>query len=67
MLLMPEGVLKLRGTGVDIVTLCNGERTLEEIFTALKAKYPSASPEQIESEALSFIETLRTKRVLDLE
>jgi pyrroloquinoline quinone biosynthesis protein D len=64
-LLMPEGVIRLKGTGGDIIRLCDGARTLAEIFTALKAKYPSADPVQIEAEALSFLNTLREKRVLD--
>jgi pyrroloquinoline quinone biosynthesis protein D len=64
-LLMPEGVIRLKGTGGDIIRLCDGARTLTEIFTALKEKYPSADPAQIEAEALSFLNTLREKRVLD--
>ena len=65
MLLMPEGVIRLKGTGCDIVSLCNGERTFSEILTELEARYPATSREEISSEAIHFLETLREKRVLD--
>jgi pyrroloquinoline quinone biosynthesis protein D len=65
MLLMPEGVLRLKGTGIDIVMLCDGKRSLQEILQALKQKYPNSDPLQIESEAMSFLNTLREKRVVD--
>jgi pyrroloquinoline quinone biosynthesis protein D len=64
-LLMPEGMIRLKGTGAEILRLCNGERTLSEIFTELQSKYPSADRSQIESEATDFLRSLREKRVLD--
>ena len=62
---MPEGVIRLNGTGVAILSLCDGERNLREIVTELRLKYPSAKPEQIETEAMQFLDTLREKRVVD--
>jgi len=67
MLVMPEGVIQLKGTGATIIALCNGERTLGDILKDLKSKFPSTDPVLIESEALSFLTTLRQKRVLDFE
>jgi pyrroloquinoline quinone biosynthesis protein D len=65
MLLMPEGVLQLKGTGAAIVTLCDGERNLGEILAELKIKFPTTDAALIESEVMSFLTTLRQKRVLD--
>lgn len=65
MLVMPEGAIRLKGTGSEIVALCDGARSLDDIVAILKAKYPAKDPAQIETETLDFLETLRNKRVLD--
>jgi pyrroloquinoline quinone biosynthesis protein D len=65
MLLMPEGVLRLKGTGAAIVALCDGTRSLEQIVEQLQSQYPSADPAQIGAEAIAFLKTLREKRVVD--
>ena len=62
---MPEGAIRLKGSGAEIVALCDGNRTVEEILAALKIKYPSSSLDQLESETLEFLKALREKRVLD--
>jgi pyrroloquinoline quinone biosynthesis protein D len=67
MLMMPEGVMRLKGTGVDIVGLCDGRRTLKEIFHHLLNRYPKVSPSEIETDTMFFLNTLRQKRVLDFE
>jgi len=66
---MPEGVLKLKGSGAAIVELCDGKRTVGEIIETLKTRYASTNvsgTDQIESEALEFLEKLSEKRVIDL-
>jgi pyrroloquinoline quinone biosynthesis protein D len=65
MLLMPEGVLRLKGTGAEIVGLCDGRRTVAEILAELKARFPRAAPAELEADALAFLDQLREKRVLD--
>jgi pyrroloquinoline quinone biosynthesis protein D len=67
MLLMPEGVIKIKGTGRDIIALCDGIKTLNEILAALKAKYPQAPAGQIQTDAMDFLNNLRQKRVLDFK
>jgi pyrroloquinoline quinone biosynthesis protein D len=67
MLLMPEGVIKIKGTGRDIIALCDGSKTLSEIIVALQSKYPKAPSDQIQSDALEFLNNLRQKRVLDFK
>jgi len=64
-LLMPEGVLRLKGTGVEILKLCDGVRTLGEILILLKQKFPQAEPQKIEAESVQFLNQLREKRVME--
>ncbi len=65
MLVMPEGAIRLKGTGSEIVALCDGARSVEDIVAILKEKYPTKDPVQIEAETLDFLQNLRNKRVLD--
>ena len=38
-LLYPEGAMLLNDTGAEILALCDGERTIEDIAAVLGAKY----------------------------
>jgi pyrroloquinoline quinone biosynthesis protein D len=38
-LLVPEGVVRLNTTAADVLELCDGERSLDEIVRALSARY----------------------------
>jgi pyrroloquinoline quinone biosynthesis protein D len=38
-LLVPEGVVRLNPTAAEVLELCDGERSLDEIVTALSARY----------------------------
>jgi pyrroloquinoline quinone biosynthesis protein D len=39
LLLVPEGVVRLNPTAAEVLELCDGERSLDEIVTALSARY----------------------------
>ena len=41
-LLIPEGVVRLNPTAAEVLELCDGERSLEEIAGALSARYSGA-------------------------
>lgn len=41
-LLIPEGVVKLNSSAAEVLGLCDGERTLEDIVGALSARYEGA-------------------------
>ena len=66
-LLLPEGILQLKGTATEIIELCNGERTVGDILQAMQALYPSADPEQIEQETESFLNRLLERRAVDFQ
>jgi pyrroloquinoline quinone biosynthesis protein D len=66
-LLLPEGILQLKGTAAEIIQLCNGERTVADILQAIEALYSSADPKQIEQEIGSFLNRLRERRAVDFQ
>jgi pyrroloquinoline quinone biosynthesis protein D len=41
-LLIPEGVVRLNPTAAQVLGLCDGERSLDEIVGALSARYQGA-------------------------
>ena len=41
-LLVPEGAVRLNETAAQVLELCDGERSLEEIAAALSARYAGA-------------------------
>jgi pyrroloquinoline quinone biosynthesis protein D len=42
LLLVPEGAVKLNPTAAEVLELCDGERSLDEIVSALSARYDGA-------------------------
>jgi len=63
--LFPEGMIRVQGTGRKILELCDGQRTIEEIVTALSASYNRADPVKIREDVGKFLEVLRQKRIVD--
>jgi pyrroloquinoline quinone biosynthesis protein D len=41
-LLIPEGVVRLNPTAAEVLELCDGERSLDDIVGALSARYDDA-------------------------
>ena len=65
MLLFPEGALKVQGTGLAILSLCDGQRTFPEIVAELQRQYLGADPQRIRDDATTFLEQLHEKRIVD--
>ena len=42
LLLVPEGAVRLNATGAEVLELCDGKRSLEEIVGVLAARYKSS-------------------------
>ena len=42
LLLIPEGAVRLNPTAAEVLELCDGERSLDDIVTALSARYQGA-------------------------
>ena len=63
--LFPEGMIRVQGTGQKILELCDGKRTVQEIVTVLSATYAGADLIKIRDDVGSFLEALQQKRILD--
>jgi pyrroloquinoline quinone biosynthesis protein D len=63
--LFPEGMIRVQGTGQSILELCDGQRTLQEIVTSLAGRYDAADPVKITEDVSSFLEALQRKRIVD--
>lgn len=42
LLLIPEGAVRLNATAAEVLALCDGERSLDDIVDALSARYEQA-------------------------
>jgi len=62
--LVPEGMIRLQGTGQSVLELCDGERTLLKIVETLSKRY-STDTAKIRQDVATFLEALQQKRVVD--
>ena len=65
--LFPEGMIRVQGTGRNILELCDGKRTVAEIVASLSERYGGADPVKINDDVSSFLEALQRKRIVDYE
>ena len=66
MLLMPERALRLNGPSLEIVQLCDGKHTIQQIAEKLHALYSKAEPQRITDDLLGYLELLHKERAVDL-
>jgi pyrroloquinoline quinone biosynthesis protein D len=62
-LLTPEAVTVLNGTGAAVLELCDGQRTVTEIVAELRGRYASV----VDDEVRLFVDRLAARRCLDLQ
>ncbi|MBZ5547908.1 MAG: pyrroloquinoline quinone biosynthesis peptide chaperone PqqD [Acidobacteriia bacterium] len=65
MLLFPEGAMKVQGTGLAILELCDGQRTFLDIVEELHRRYFGSDAQRIREDAAKFLEQLHEKRIVD--
>lgn len=65
LVLFPEGAMKVQATGLAILALCDGQRTFTDIIAELQRQYFGADPKRIREDAISFLEQLHDKRIVD--
>jgi pyrroloquinoline quinone biosynthesis protein D len=63
--LFPEGMIRVTGTGRAILELCDGQRTVQDIVTSLSVRYAGTDPETIGKDVTHFLEALLQKRIVD--
>ncbi len=64
-LLFPEGMIRVEGSGLNILELCDGQNTIQQIVAILGQRYDKADPEKITEDVSSFLEALHRKRIVD--
>ncbi len=64
-LLMPERALRLHGPSLEIVQLCDGNHTVQQIAEKLHALYSKAEPQRITDDLLGYLALLHDQRAID--
>jgi coenzyme PQQ biosynthesis protein PqqD len=64
-LLMPERALRLNGPSLEIVQLCDGNHTVQQIAEKLHALYSKAEPQRITDDLLGYLGLLHDQRAID--
>jgi pyrroloquinoline quinone biosynthesis protein D len=54
-LLIPEGVVRLNPTAAEVLELCDGERSLDDIVGALSSRYEGAD---VRADVLELVEAM---------
>ena len=57
-LLYPEGMVTLNESAAEILQLCDGEKDVSAIISALETKFPAAG--SLEADILEFLEEAKT-------
>jgi hypothetical protein len=59
LLLMPKGPLRLSGPSLEIVQLCDGKHTVQQIAEKLHALYAKAEPQRVTDDLLNYLAMLQ--------
>jgi len=62
---IPEGAIRVEGTGRIILELCDGHFSLAEIVQKLEKQFMLAPRGKIRADVQTFLEQLHAKRVID--
>jgi coenzyme PQQ biosynthesis protein PqqD len=65
MLLAPGREFRLSGPSLEIVQLCDGNHTVQQIAENLHALYAKAEPQRITNDLLNYLALLHDQRAID--
>jgi hypothetical protein len=65
MLLIAGRELRLSGPSLEIVMMCDGKHTVEQIAAKLQALYAKAEPERVTQDLLKYLELLHGQKAID--
>lgn len=65
MLMIPEGALRLKGPGVGILELCDGQRTVGQIIAELNQRFPGEDTARIGEEVAAFLLRLGARGAME--
>ncbi len=60
-LLIPEGVVRLNPTAAEVLELCDGERSLDDIVVALCARYEGA---EVRDDVVHLVDAMAQKGLI---
>ena len=66
MLFTPKGPLRLGGPSLEIVELCDGKHTVQQIAEKLHALYAKAEPDRVTNDLLSYLTLLKDHNAIEL-
>jgi hypothetical protein len=64
-LLLPKGSLRLQGPSLEIVQLCDGKHTVQQIAEKLHALFAKAEPERVTADLLSYLTLLHKQNAIE--
>jgi len=64
-LLLPKSSLRLQGPSLEIVQLCDGKHTVQQIAEKLQALYAKAEPERVTADLLSYLTLLHNQNAIE--
>ena len=64
MLLMPERALRLNGPSLEIVQLCDGKHTVQQIAEQLHTLYEKAELARVTTDVLNYLELLHQQNAI---
>ena len=65
MLLMPGRELRLSGPSLEIVSLCDGKHTVQQIAEKLHGLYAKAQPQRVTQDLLNYLALLHDQRAVE--
>ena len=65
MLLVAGRELRLSGPSLEIVQLCDGNHTVQQIAESLQAHYAKAEPQRVTSDLLNYLGLLHEQRAIE--
>ncbi|HTZ49247.1 MAG TPA: PqqD family peptide modification chaperone [Verrucomicrobiae bacterium] len=65
MLLMQDRELRLSGPSLEIVSLCDGKHTVEQIAEKLQTLYAKAEPGRVTQDLMNYLALLHDQRAIE--
>ena len=61
----PNGTMRISGPSLEIVKLCDGKHTVQQIAEKLHALYAKAEPQRVTEDLLSYLELLKKQGAVE--
>jgi Coenzyme PQQ synthesis protein D (PqqD) len=64
-LLLANGSMRISGPSLEIVQLCDGKHTVQQIADKLHALYSKAEPQRVTEDLLGYLELLKNQGAVE--